>query len=303
MVERVNLQACNRKAMESMALSGGFDSFGIEREQYFGYDNKGYMFLDALIKYGYIYQNEQLQSTQSLFGDFDAVEIAKPQVPQQYEHWSSIYRLNRERELVGIYVSAHPLDDYAVVLRGMCNTKCTELSDKDRLGQKDEITMGGIVTARRTRFTRDNRPCGFVTIEDFDGAGELALFGEDWGRWQGMLIEGSTVFVTAKMVQRFRDSNVKTMRVQDIQYMETVKKNRIEKITISMDSDSLNEDVVSELTSLFNKHPGTAQLYFQIKDTETNRFVTLHARSCTIDIKRDLTSYIDAHPSMDYKIN
>ncbi len=302
-VERVNLQACNRKAMESMALSGGFDSFGIEREQYFGYDNKGYMFLDALIKYGYIYQNEQLQSTQSLFGDFDAVEIAKPQVPQQYEHWSSIDRLNRERELVGIYVSAHPLDDYAVVLRGICNTKCTELSDKDKLGQKDEITMGGIVTDRRTRFTRDNRPCGFVTIEDFDGAGELALFGEDWGRWQGMLIEGSTVFVTAKMVQRFRDSNVKTMRVQDIQYMETVKKNRIEKITISMDSDSLNEDVVSELTSLFNKHPGTVQLYFQIKDTETNRFVTLHARSCTIDIKRDLTSYIDAHPSMDYKIN
>ena len=302
-VERVNLQACNRKAMESMALSGGFDSFGIEREQYFGYDNKGYMFLDALIKYGYIYQNEQLQSTQSLFGDFDAVEIAKPQVPQQYEHWSSIDRLNRERELVGIYVSAHPLDDYAVVLRGLCNTMCSELSDKDKLGQKDEITLGGIVTARRTRFTRDNRPCGFVTIEDFDGAGELALFGEDWGRWQGMLIEGSTVFVTAKMVQRFRDSNVKTMRVQDIQYMETVKKNRIEKITISMDSDSLNEDVVSELTSLFNKHPGTAKLYLQIKDSETNQLVTLHARSCAIDIHRDLTSYIEAHPTMAYKIN
>ncbi len=303
LVQRVNLQACNRKALESMALSGGFDCFGIKREQYLAYDNKGNVFTDALMKYGYLYQNEQKQSTQSLFGDFNAIEIATPQVPQHFEEWSSIERLNRERELVGIYLSAHPLDDFSIVLRGMCNTKCQELMDRDKLAQKDEVTLGGIVTAVRTKFTRDNRPCGFVTIEDFDGAGELALFGEDWGRWQGMLIEGSTVFVAAKMVPRFRDSNLKTMRIQDIQYMQTVKEKQIEKITISIDSDSLDERVVTDLTTILADNPGNVQLYFQIKDSETNRPVMLHARGRSVDVGRDLIAYIDGHPAMAYKIN
>ena len=302
-VQRVNLQAFNRKALESMALSGGFDSFGIRREQYFGIDAKGNSFIEALLKYGWLYQNEQQQSTQSLFGAFDSIEIATPPLPTQYEEWSSIERLNRERDLVGIYVSAHPLDDYSLVLRGMCNTRCKELEDKGKLSEKDEVTIGGIVTGVRSKFTKTGKPCGFVTIEDFSGQGELAFWGEDWGRWQGMLIENSSVFIKAKMMQRFRDSNQKELRVQDIQYLQTVKDQRIEKITISIDSDSLKETLVNDLDAVLNENRGNVQLYFQIRDNETNRPITLHAKSFGVNASHALISFIEGQPNMEYRIN
>ncbi|MBR2101457.1 MAG: DNA polymerase III subunit alpha [Prevotella sp.] len=302
-VQRVNLQACNRRALESMALSGGFDSFGIGRDQYFGTDSKGTAFLDTLMKYGNLFQVEQKQAANSLFGGFDAVDIATPPVPTQYEQWSNLERLNRERELVGIYVSAHPLDDFSLVLKGMCNTSCVELNDKDLMSQKDEVTFGGIVTDMRSAYTRAGKPCGFVKIEDFNGQGELALWGEDWGKWQGMLSPGNTVFVKAKMVQRFRDSTMKEMRVLDIQFLQTVKEQRIEAFTICIDSDNLDATVVNDLDVIFSDHPGKVQLYFQVKDNEHNKTVTLHARGKSIDISRELLSYVEGHHAMSYKIN
>ena len=126
MVQRVNLSSVNKKAIESLALSGGFDSFGIARESYFGTDSKGSTFIDNLTRYGQLFQMEQQQMRNSLFGDSNAVEVATPPVPQA-ERWSSIERLNKERDLVGIYLSAHPLDDYKIVLQAMCNTGCNEL--------------------------------------------------------------------------------------------------------------------------------------------------------------------------------
>ncbi|MCR4853747.1 MAG: DNA polymerase III subunit alpha [Prevotella sp.] len=302
-VQRVNLQACNKRALESMALSGGFDSFGIKREQYFGLDSKGNTFIDSLLRYGTLYQNEQQQASQSLFGGFDSIEIATPPIPTQFEEWSSIERLNKERDLVGIYVSAHPLDDYSLVLRGMCNTSCQDLSDKDKLQHKDEVTVGGIVTGVRSKFTKSGKPCGFVTIEDFNGSGELAFWGEDWGRWQGMLMQDCSVFIRGKMVSRFRDSNQKELRVQDIQYLQTVKDQRIEKLTISIDSDSLTDTLVNDLDAVLNDNQGNVQLYFQIRDNETNRPITLHAKGRSIDANHELISFIDNHPNMEYRIN
>ena len=167
LAQRVNLGACNRKCFESMALSGGFDSFKINRERYFGCNQKGENFLDTLIRYGQLYQTEQNEAQNSLFGGLDAVEITTPPVPEA-EQWSSIERLNRERDLVGIYLSAHPLDEFEVVIRNICNTKCSELDDKEALAQKAELTFGGIVTNVTDKFTKTGKPCGFITIEDFD---------------------------------------------------------------------------------------------------------------------------------------
>ena len=143
--QRVNYGSVNRKAFESLALSGGFDSFGIPREGYFGADARGNVFLDVLIRYGQLYQAEQQQAQTSLFGDEGAVDIATPPIPQ-VEQWSSIERLNRERDLVGIYLSAHPLDDFSIVLKNLCNTHCNELDDKEELLKKEEVIFGGIVT-------------------------------------------------------------------------------------------------------------------------------------------------------------
>ena len=183
--ERMGINV-NRKAYEVLALSGGFDSFGIKREQFFALSNKGEMFIDSLVRYGQNYMSAKQQMEHSLFGDFGDVEIVHPKIPDA-ESWSSIERLNKERELVGIYLSAHPLDDYSVVLKKLCNTHCAELENKEELAKRQELTLGGIVTGVRTRFDKNGNPCGFVTIEDYEGSGEMPFFGEDWGKWSGML--------------------------------------------------------------------------------------------------------------------
>ena len=302
LAERVNLSAVNRKAFESLALSGGFDSFKIERQNYFGTNAKGDIFLDSLIRYGQLYQQEQVQAQNSLFGSTDAIEIATPQVPQ-VDPWSTIETLNRERDLVGIYLSAHPLDEFGIVLRAMCNTHCIELDDKVSLSKKDQIVIGGIVTGTKSKFTKNGKPCGFVTIEDFEGSGELAFFGEEWGRWKGMLVEGSTVFITAKCVQKYRDSNYYDLKIADIQYLQTVKDQRIEKFTITMDSTSIDETVVNDISTMLRNSPGSTQLYFQINDVTSNSYVLLRSKMGPISLKHKFMTYIEANPEMSYHVN
>lgn len=302
LAERVNLSAVNRKAFESLALSGGFDSFKIERQNYFGTNAKGDIFLDSLIRYGQLYQQEQVQAQNSLFGSTDAIEIATPQVPQ-VDPWSTIETLNRERDLVGIYLSAHPLDEFGIVLRAMCNTHCIELDDKVSLSKKDQIVIGGIVTGTKSKFTKNGKPCGFVTIEDFEGSGELAFFGEEWGRWKGMLVEGSTVFITAKCVQKYRDSNYYDLKIADIQYLQTVKDQRIEKFTITMDSTSIDETVVNDISTMLRNSPGSTQLYFQINDVTSNSYVLLRSKMGPISLKHKFMAYIEANPEMSYYVN
>jgi DNA polymerase-3 subunit alpha len=301
-VQRVNLSAVNRKALESLALSGGFDSFKIPRESYFESNAKGDVFLDTLVRYGQLYQLEEQQAQNSLFGGTDAVDIATPPVPTA-EPWSSIEKLNKERELVGIYISAHPLDEFKIILKSMCNTHCSEVDNKEALSKKEEITIGGIVTGTKSKFTKTGKPCGFVTIEDFEGTGELAFFGEEWGKWQGMLTEGCTVFITAKCVQKYRDSNFYDLRVSDIQYLQTVKENRIEKFTIIADSDAIDDTVVNDIISMVGGKSGKTQLYFQIRDTKTNNTVLLRSTNKTINLSYDLVSYIEENPNMRYHVN
>ncbi len=302
-VERVNLSACNRKAFESMALSGGFDSFGLSREQYFALNNKGEVFLDTLMRYGQLFQQEQQESRNSLFGDMGSVEIATPQVPVAVEEWSNLERLNKERDLVGIYLSAHPLDEYSIVLKGMCNTHCPELNDREALARKEGFQLGGIITQVREKTTKRGDPCGFVTIEDFEGSGELALFGEEWTKWRGMMVEGYTIYIQGKCAPKFQNSTFLSIQIANIQFMSRAKDENIEKFTISFDSDTIDEAMVTDLTTLLSEHPGNIQLYFQIKNPESTTPLVLHSRSQTIDVNRELISYLDANPAMEYRIN
>ena len=302
-VERVNLSACNRKSFESMALSGGFDSFGLSREQYFALNNKGEVFLDTLMRYGQLFQQEQQESRNSLFGDMGSVEIATPQVPVAVEEWSNLERLNKERDLVGIYLSAHPLDEYSIVLKGMCNTHCPELNDREALARKEGFQLGGIITQVREKTTKRGDPCGFVTIEDFEGSGELALFGEEWTKWRGMMVEGYTIYIQGKCAPKFQNSTFLSIQIANIQFMSRAKDENIEKFTISFDSDTIDEAMVTDLTTLLSEHPGNIQLYFQIKNPESTTPLVLHSRSQTIDVNRELLSYLDANPAMEYRIN
>ena len=302
-VERVNLSACNRKALESMALSGGFDSFGIRREQYFALNNKGEMFLDTLMRYGQLYQQEQQQARNSLFGDMGGVEIATPPVPVMVEEWSNLERLNKERDLVGIYISAHPLDEYSIVLKGMCNTRCSELADREVLAKKESFQLGGIVTQVREKTTKRGDPCGFVTIEDFEGSGELALFGQEWANWRGMMVEGYTLYIKGKCAPLHPNSTFLSMQITSVQFMSQAKDENIEKLTITFDADKIDDAMVTDLTTLLDEHRGSIQLYFQINNPEGGAPLMLRSRNRTIDVNRELLNYLDTNPAFEYRIN
>ncbi len=304
--QRVNFSAVNRKAFESLALSGGFDSFGIRREDYFAKNPKGETFIEMLCRYGQLYQQEQAEMKNSLFGMFgEGVEIAQPQPPKNDIRWSDIERLNKERELVGIYLSAHPLDEYKIILDNLCNTKCTELADIAKLADREDVILGGIVTAQKTGFTKTGKPYGVVTIEDFDGTGEIFMMGEEWGQRAGMFSIGASVYVTGKVKSRFmyNDNGPKDLKIGGVEFLQTIKERAIDRITISLMTDQVNDELVNDLTELINENPGKTKLFFQLRDSSGKHHVLLRSKREGIDVKNKLIDYINTHDGLAYSIN
>ena len=304
--ERVDLSNVNRKAFESLAYSGGFDSFGLQREQYFAETGKGSLFLDTIVRYGQLYQAEKAEQQNSLFGGMDAVEVMHPVAPKT-ENWPAIEKLNKERELVGIYLSAHPLDEYSVILNNMCNTRCPQIgrdADLAALSALDEVTFGGIVTAVNERFSqKTGKPFGFVTIEDFNGSGELALFGDDWARWNNLLKVNYTVYFTARCQPRYRNNpSVLELKVQSIEQLYDVKAHRLKRFTVSMDAAAMDDALVSELSTVVEQHKGSTQLFIQLR-TPDNTTVVLKSRGGGVNVDRKLVDFIDANQKMEFHIN
>ena len=304
--QRVNFSAVNRKAFESLALSGGFDSFGIRREDYFAKNQKGETFIEMLCRYGQLYQQEKAEMQNSLFGMFgEGVEIAQPQPPKNDIRWSDIERLNKERELVGIYLSAHPLDEYKIILDNLCNTKCVELADIAKLSDREDVILGGIVTAQKTGFTKTGKPYGVVTIEDFEGSGEIFMMGEEWGQRAGMFSIGASVYVTGKVKSRYQynDNGPKDLKIGGVEFLQTIKERAIDRITIQLLTDKVDDTVVNDLTEIINENPGKTKLFFQLRDMTNKHHVLLRSRREGIDVKNQLIDYIETHDGLAYSIN
>ena len=236
-LERVPSSSMNRKALEVLSLAGAFDCFGIQREQYLAPSGKYNVFLDAISQYMSQYQNAKHEAENSLFGGFDSVEISKPK-PTKAQEWSAIEKLNRERDLVGIYLSAHPLDEFSVVMECLCNTKCSEIgreADMDTISKRETITVGGIVTNVREMFTKRGTPMGVVTIEDFDGSGEQAFFDKQWAQYKGMFTIGSSIFMRMKCEERYRGTGQYSLNVYSVEFMRDVADKYMSELTIHID--------------------------------------------------------------------
>ncbi len=302
LVQRVNLNACNRRAMESMALAGALDSFAdLKREQYFAMTNKNEPFLDTLLRYGNRYQADQAAAFNSLFGGENMVEIATPAIPQA-ESWSDLERLNKERELVGIYLSAHPLDDFQIILEQVCNTTMKELEDVPSLATR-EITMGGMVTSLRTGNSKNGNPYGIVKIEDYSGTAEIPFFGQDWVNYQGYLGERTFLYMKARcQPKRFKPEELE-LKITSIELLPDVKDQLLEKLTITVPLDALDKTMVMELSELTQKSPGKTELCFNIVDNGTKQAIGLKSTNTKISVTRELISFINQHEELEFRIN
>ena len=301
-VQRVNLNACNKKNMECLALSGGFDSFPeLKREQFFAVNSKGEVFLETLMRYGNRYQADKAAAVNSLFGGENVIDIATPEILPA-ERWGDLERLNRERDLVGIYLSAHPLDEYTIVLDHVCNTRMAELEDKSALVGR-EITMGGIVTSVRRGISKNGNPYGIAKIEDYSGSAELPFFGNDWVTFQGYLGEGTFLFIKARCQPKQWRPEELDIKITSMELLPDVKEKLVEKITILVPLSVLNSAMVAELSSLTKDHPGNTELYFKVTDRDEKMHVDLISRPVKLSVGKELISYLKERPELEFRIN
>ena len=301
-IQRVSTSACKRNNLESLVLSGAFDCFTeMTREQYLALNSKGETFIDTLARYGSKYQMDKNSAQNSLFGGMDMVEVATPEIPQA-EPWSALERLNRERELVGIYLSAHPLDDYSVILTDVCNVHTTDLQQMERYANSD-LKLGGMVTGVRKGITKTGKPYGIVQFEDYSGSMELPLFGQDWAEWASYMEVGNTLMIYARCQPRQWNPNQLELKIGKIDFLADIKDSVIEKITIAMNVDALDDDTLLSLQCIIRDCPGNSDLYFLIADSDGQTHLNMHSRSTKVSVKKNLISFIESKPALSYKIN
>ena len=301
-VERVNLSSCNKKNIESLALAGAFDNFGIQRESFFVDNGKGETFLDIFVRYGNKYQMDKANTVNSLFGDDCFVAISKPEIPQA-ERWSDLERLNKEKELVGIYLSAHPLDEFKIILDYVCNTRMIEFNNKEALLDR-EILAGGIVSGFREGTTKTGNPYGILKIEDYSGSAEIPLFRPNYLDYAKYGRNGMYLLINAKVVQRNRNqTNFYDIQINSIKLLQDEMNNLIENICISVPIHDLDETNINELSTLIKSNPGQTLLYFKVVDGTHNISLNLFSSNVRLKVTSSLIDYLKENGSFDFKIN
>ncbi|MBR4828997.1 MAG: DNA polymerase III subunit alpha [Muribaculaceae bacterium] len=296
-VQRIDQRSCNRKALESMALAGAFDDFkDIKREDFFAVNPRGESFSETLMRFGQRYQNSQQEMQNSLFGAFGDIEVATPSIPDA-EPWSQLERLNQERELVGMYLSAHPLDPYYMEVTYGCDTQLADV--RKYANQLDkEFTIGGLVVDFQTRMGKKGGKFGILKIEDYSGSFEFMLFGNKFVDYQKFGEPGLAVVVSGAYEKGYSD----TVRynVHSINLLDDLKGKMVKNLVITLkDEDLSNVDFLRQ--SLGVKGDNRCQLYFRMKDHVSGNFVMLQSKKLIAIDKRLLEALSEA--GINYKVN
>ncbi len=303
-VQRVSMNAVKKSGLEVLAISGAFDSFKeIRREQFFGLTAKGETFIETLIRYGNQYQQAQYEAQNSLFG-LDAIEVYTPLIPEA-EPWGDLERLNREKELIGIYLSAHPLDEYSVVINHLCNLHICQLADLSEFATHPDVLLGGIIVDVKTGIgKRSNLPYGFVTIEDYTGTGELRLFGNDWVRWANYFTIDQRVIIRGTVQPRRYRENELELKIGSVDFLANVKDNMIQSLSIYLPTTHIDPDVITEIDSLTPADPNHhVQLYVHLLDHVHYQRLLLRSHR-RIKVSAELIKYLDNNNAgITYKIN
>ncbi len=302
-IERANLTSCNKKVIESLALSGAFDTLDIRREPFVVPNEKGETFTEIILRYGTKFQMDKQMTTFSLFGMDAAVEIAKPEVYKCAE-WSDLERLNKEKELIGIYLSAHPLDAYQVILTHVCNTGMAEMSDITGMRNK-ELLIGGIVTTYREGISkRGGSSYGIITMEDFTGSGEIPLFGNDFINYGKFGRQGNYLFIRATVENRNEYSDALGLKIKSITRLQDEKDKLVKKLSVVVPVSELTEVLAEEFYALFAENRGATALQFDIFDDEKRSVsINLYSKDFKVNVTQSMLDKLTDLQNIQYKIN
>jgi DNA polymerase-3 subunit alpha len=306
LAKRIDLRAANKKAFENLALAGGFDSFGnTHRAQYFHLEGEGITFLEKVIKYGAKFQENENSSQVSLFGDASEVQIPEPVVPP-CEEWGTMEKLRREKEVVGIYISGHPLDDFRAEIKAFSNANVSFFYNLDDQINR-ELCFAGVITDVQHRVSRNGKGWAVYTLEDYTDTFEFRIFGEEYLKFRHFLMINSFVFIKVFVREGWvnRDTGKKgDPRLQFNQFMllQEVMENYAKKLTIKLNIDQLKEDHILDLKDTLRSHKGKHPLQFTVYEMEDEIKVTLSSRKQKVQITSELLATLE-NKEVHYKLN
>lgn len=302
LTKRANLRTVNKKSLEGLALAGGFDQFeGYHRALLVEKVNDGANGIELALRYGNDFQAQQATSQASLFGGDSAVSLSEPKFPE-VPNWNKMEKLNREKEIIGMYISGHPLDNHKNDIAFFCNTKLEDLSQLDKMGNKSGLKIAGIVTSHQSRMSKNGKAFGIFSLEDFTGSFELALFGDDYAKFKGYLAPNSMLFLTAKIQGRYYDDTIKEVKIMSIDFLHDIREKYLEKLTLKINIEQLDEQLVNRLHELASGEKGNASLNLEIADAKDKYMVDMFSTTYKINVNND---WINALQELDlkYKVN
>ena len=293
LTKRIDLRAANKKALESLALSGAFDSFeNSHRAQYFFEREEGKgTFLESAIKFGASFQESENSSQVSLFGDASDVQLPEPQIPN-CEKWGNIQELKAEKEVVGVYISGHPLDDFELVMKRYCNIHLGLLDSEEAKMSPGEYKFAGVVTAVQHRMSKQNNPYGIFEIEDKEGSMEFRLFGEDYTKFRQYLDMEFFLYVRGVWKEkRWGGADgappEKEFKLNSIELLNDILEKKTTSITITMPLDEVKPENISELRSFLNEHPGSCKVNMRVVNKE-GVWVDMHSKKVRVKPEQKL---------------
>jgi DNA polymerase-3 subunit alpha len=303
--KRIDLRAANKKAFENLALAGGFDSFDTHRAQYLHDDGDGVMFLEKVLRYANKFQETQNSSQVSLFGDASEVQIPEPEVPP-CEEWGTMKKLKLEKEVVGVYISGHPLDDFKTEVDNFCNCKVSDFNELEKYVNR-ELCFGGVVSDVQHRESKAGKGWAIFTVEDYDDSFEFKIFGEEYLKFRHFLVPNSFIYARVFVKDGWvnRDTGKKgdpRLQYNSMQMLHDVMDNQAKKLTIQMPIEELQEERIRLLKDLFNTHKGDKQLHFVIYQMEEKLKLNMPSRKQKVNISQELLDELHKE-QVSYKLN
>ncbi|TVR40111.1 MAG: DNA polymerase III subunit alpha [Cryomorphaceae bacterium] len=301
-ISRIDLRSANKKCLESLALAGAFDEFGLYRSQYFGTSGDGVSYLEECIKFGQAMRTS-VDAPPDLFGDTVSVEVKAPEPPET-EPWVNLEMLSREKEVVGMYISAHPLNDFQLEIDTFCKVNLEQLNDLERY-KNLELTFAGLITSAEHRSTKSGKPFGSFEIEDFYASQKFFLFGDDYMKNRHRIDKNMFVFVRGRVVEKkwSKVPNDLEMKIHSVELLTEVREKMANSITISFQLETLNEKRVNELTDLLKSSKGGCRVKVEVTDLQAKAQITLPSKNTSVELTDRLIQELQDMEGVTFRLN
>ncbi len=302
LVDRVNLNSLNKKNLEAMAVAGAFDCFPeISRSQYFALDTKGTSFIESLIKYGNNAKTIRMSSQQTLFGDSGDFYIAKPE-PTECPDWPKLEKLNREKEVIGIYLSSHPLDDFKLEINTFTSATLADLQNLQNWFERD-VTVAGMITDVKNGISKNGKPYGSFTLQDYSDSFRFILFDKEYIDNSKFFYVGYYLLVKGRVQKRKYRNEELEFNIRSINLLSSVKDELIKSVTLKVNPEFINREMINELLELAKENMGETELHFLFYDNEDKISLPMFSRTIRVRLNNGLLAYLEDHPGIDFKVN